>query len=55
MFTSNLIFSGYSLNDYEKPLENKTNKYRSIKIMIEKGLIVNSLMGDITTATKQAL
>ena len=59
-------FIGYSLNDYEKPLETKiphfikgligNNHYRfnieHAKPVLEKGLIVNSWLGDIPSANK---
>ena len=63
-----LEFYGYSLNDYEKPLKTKLPHFTKglignyhygfniehAKLVLEKGLIVNSLLGDIPTATKQA-
>ena len=66
--TSNSSFSGYSLNDYEKNLRKQSfsphqdliDNYHygyyidHAKTVLEKGLIVNSLLWDIPTATKEA-
>ena len=62
-----LSFSGYILNDYEKPLENKASSphqdlignYHYVlniehaKPVFEECLIVNSLFGDIPTLNNQ--
>ena len=58
--TNNSSLCDYSLNDYEKHLEIKASSphqgfnIEQVKPRLDKGLILNSLLGDITTATKQA-
>ena len=68
LYTSISNFSGYSLNDYQKPLENKLphltkglicNYHYGLNIehtkpVLEKDMIVNSLLRDIPTDIKEA-
>ena len=65
MCTSKSSFSGYSLNDYEKSLENKASLPHQVlivnyhygfnielaKSMLEKGAIVESLLREIRTGS----